>query len=74
MSGSLRSWIHYIETRTDISTQKEHREIALLCAQKIAKIMPEIFNIISNDNKQNDNVQIQVKKEPTITISEWIGL
>ena len=74
MSGSIRSWIHYIETRTDISTQKEHREIALLCAQEIAKIMPEIFNMISNDNKQNDSVQIQVKKEPTITIGEWIGL
>lgn len=28
MSGSVRSWIHYIETRADVSTQKEHRDIA----------------------------------------------
>ena len=28
MKGSVRSWIHYIEVRTDTSTQKEHREIA----------------------------------------------
>ncbi|UZJ38080.1 FAD-dependent thymidylate synthase [Prosthecochloris sp. SCSIO W1103] len=28
MKGSVRSWIHYIEVRTDTSTQKEHRDIA----------------------------------------------
>jgi len=28
MKGSIRSWIHYLEVRTDPSTQKEHREIA----------------------------------------------
>jgi thymidylate synthase (FAD) len=28
MTGSLRSWIHYIELRTEAGTQKEHREIA----------------------------------------------
>lgn len=28
MKGSIRSWIHYIEVRTDSSTQKEHRDIA----------------------------------------------
>jgi thymidylate synthase (FAD) len=29
MSGTVRSWIHYISTRTDETTQKEHREVAL---------------------------------------------
>jgi thymidylate synthase (FAD) len=29
MKGSVRSWIHYLEVRTDSSTQQEHREIAL---------------------------------------------
>ncbi|NHQ60035.1 FAD-dependent thymidylate synthase [Chlorobium sp. BLA1] len=29
MKGSVRSWIHYLEVRTDSSTQKEHRDIAL---------------------------------------------
>jgi len=28
MKGSIRSWIHYLEVRTDPSTQKEHRDIA----------------------------------------------
>jgi thymidylate synthase (FAD) len=29
MSGTIRSWIHYIELRTTEDTQKEHRKIAL---------------------------------------------
>ena len=29
MKGSVRSWIHYLEVRTDTSTQQEHQEIAL---------------------------------------------
>lgn len=28
MSGSVRSWIHYIQLRTEAGTQKEHRDIA----------------------------------------------
>jgi thymidylate synthase (FAD) len=28
MKGSVRSWIHYLEVRTDPGTQKEHRDIA----------------------------------------------
>jgi len=28
MSGSVRSWIHYLEIRADVATQKEHRDIA----------------------------------------------
>jgi thymidylate synthase (FAD) len=45
MKGSIRSWLHYIEVRTDPSTQKEHREVALECAKEIAKIFPNIVNI-----------------------------
>jgi len=40
MNGTLRSWLHYIEVRSDPSTQKEHREIALSCALEIAKVFP----------------------------------
>lgn len=29
MKGSIRSWIHYLNVRTDPSTQKEHRDVAL---------------------------------------------
>jgi len=28
MAGSIRSWIHYLQARTDPSAQKEHRDIA----------------------------------------------
>jgi thymidylate synthase (FAD) len=40
MKGSLRSWIHYIELRTGIETQKEHREIAELCKKTMAEQFP----------------------------------
>ena len=31
MKGSVRSWVHYIDLRTEQNTQKEHREIAEEC-------------------------------------------
>jgi thymidylate synthase (FAD) len=40
MAGNLRSWIHYIDVRTDPSTQKEHREIALQCKDIILGHFP----------------------------------
>ena len=50
MKGSIRSWIHYLEVRTDPSTQKEHREVALACAQAIAEIFPMITNSVHPSN------------------------
>ena len=44
VNGTIRSWIHFIETRTHISTQKEHREVALECAKAISVIFPLINN------------------------------
>ena len=40
MNGTLRSWIHFIELRSENGTQKEHREVALACANAIAAIFP----------------------------------
>jgi thymidylate synthase (FAD) len=42
MSGTLRSWIHYIALRTDISTQKEHREVAEDCKDEINRFFPSL--------------------------------
>jgi thymidylate synthase (FAD) len=42
MKGSLRSWIHYIELRTEQNTQKEHREIAKKCKKIFIKEFPII--------------------------------
>ena len=40
VNGTIRSWIHYIQVRTDPATQKEHRELALEIAKVIAKVFP----------------------------------
>jgi len=40
MNGTVRSWIHYIQLRSGNGTQKEHAEIAKLCAKVIANIFP----------------------------------
>ena len=40
VNGTLRSWLHYIQLRSENGTQKEHREIALKCAEVIAKVFP----------------------------------
>ena len=40
VAGTIRSWIHYISVRTDASTQKEHRELALEVAKAISSIFP----------------------------------
>lgn len=42
INGTIRSWIHYLEVRTDASTQKEHRMIAHECAKVISEIFPLI--------------------------------
>jgi len=47
MNGTLRSWLHYIELRSDNGTQKEHREIAVKCAEVIAKVFPMANQFIS---------------------------
>ena len=42
MKGSLRSWIHYCQVRTDVSTQKEHRDIALDAWYQITEVFPSL--------------------------------
>ena len=47
MNGTLRSWIHYCELRTDKGTQKEHRDIAEACKQLIKTQFPLTYEVIS---------------------------
>jgi thymidylate synthase (FAD) len=42
MSGSIRSWIHYIDLRSNQDTQKEHREIAIELKNTFKDIFPNI--------------------------------
>jgi thymidylate synthase (FAD) len=46
MNGTLRSWVHYIQLRSGNGTQKEHREIALECANVISPIFPMIKEFV----------------------------
>ena len=42
MTGSVRSWIHYIDLRSANGTQKEHMEIANLCKDIFKEQFPTI--------------------------------
>lgn len=45
MTGSVRSWIHYVDVRTDPSTQKEHRLIAHEIADALKPVFPRIESV-----------------------------
>ena len=42
MSGTLRSWIHYIDVRAEEGTQKEHRQVALAAQKEILMHFPSL--------------------------------
>ena len=42
MTGSVRSWIHYIKLRTQEDTQAEHREIANECKRLFVEQLPTV--------------------------------
>ena len=46
MAGSARSWIHYIQLRTEAGTQKEHREIAEMCKRELLTHFPELEGVL----------------------------
>lgn len=43
MTGSVRSWINYLQVRLEPSTQLEHREVALMCLLVLEAELPIIF-------------------------------
>lgn len=46
VAGSLRSWVHYIDLRRDVATQKEHREVATECMHIISYHFPEVATVM----------------------------
>lgn len=48
LNGSVRSWIHYLEQRTDLHAQTEHRQVA----EKIKMIFTTLFPNISKHLQQ----------------------
>lgn len=51
MSGSIRSWIHYIELRSSNGTQKEHRLIAEECKDIFSQQFPIIGEALGWKNE-----------------------
>ena len=46
MSGTIRSWIHYIDLRATQDTQKEHREIAIEIKQIFKEKFPNVYQAL----------------------------
>ena len=42
VNGTIRSWIHYTELRSENGTQREHMQLAIACANAISRIFPSI--------------------------------
>ena len=47
MTNNIRNWIHYIQLRSGVETQKEHREVAIACADAIEPIFPMIKQFVN---------------------------
>lgn len=47
MAGTIRSWIHYCQLRTEAGTQKEHREVALACQGVLLEQFPALQEVLS---------------------------
>ena len=46
VNGTIRSWIHYVELRSENGTQKEHMELANAIAKAITQIVPTIKDYV----------------------------
>ena len=47
MSGTIRSWIHYVQLRTDDGTQKEHRELANQVRELLIQNIPSLQSLLA---------------------------
>ena len=45
MVGSYRSWVHYLNSRLHITTQKEHREVAQMVLDVLRTTAPMTMNV-----------------------------
>ena len=52
MTGSLRSWIHYLDLRCSVDTQKEHRDIALNIKNSLKQVFPDVFSALEPEVSQ----------------------
>ena len=52
MTGSVRSWLHYVQLREANGTQKEHMDVALACKEILANALPDIAEAMGWQNTQ----------------------
>ena len=46
MNGTVRSWIHYIDLRSGVGTQLEHRQIAQQCKEILCQQIPTVASAL----------------------------
>ena len=73
MSGSVRSWLHYIELRSANGTQKEHMDIANLCREHLICQFPIVAKAMGwcaedKDCNCNDNDEYWNDLQPCLKI------
>jgi thymidylate synthase (FAD) len=51
MTGSCRSWIHYINLRTANGTQQEHMDLAEKCREVFTKVFPDVAEALEWQTK-----------------------
>ena len=58
MNGTLRSWIFYLQQRLDVTTQKEHREIAQLVLQELRQVAPITVNAFFPETNPEEDFSV----------------
>jgi thymidylate synthase (FAD) len=76
MSGTLRSWIHYIDVRAEEGTQKEHRQVALAAQEEILKHFPSLREYWYSSVAMEWGKDRLVTEEPISEkdVKEWYGI
>ena len=49
MSGTLRSWIHFVQLRSGNGTQLEHAKIAVQCAEVLSPVFPMMMEFVDEN-------------------------
>ena len=64
VTGSCRSWIHYLKVRDDEGVaQYEHVELARACKQVFAGVFPTVYNSLDWSYTKGDDKTELLKKE-----------
>jgi thymidylate synthase (FAD) len=46
MNGTVRSWLHYIQLRSENGTQAEHTDVAVKCKDEVLKFFPFLESVM----------------------------